>query len=184
MKTGYLSEGKNESRSRRRGTSFSGAFAASNAAANVAPNIATNVAPKLAPKLAPKASVSMRRKVINRGGVGQETNVVRCGASQASIPGKSMSVTGDTIREIAQLARLRVDDNELPALTGSFNAILDLFEQLQAAPTDGVEPMANALDARQTLREDLVTEENQREQLQAVAPLVENGLYLVPRVVE
>jgi aspartyl-tRNA(Asn)/glutamyl-tRNA(Gln) amidotransferase subunit C len=180
MKTGYLSEGKNESRSRRRGTSFSGAFAASNAAANVAPNIATNVAPKLAPK----ASVSMRRKVINRGGVGQETNVVRCGASQASIPGKSMSVTGDTIREIAQLARLRVDDNELPALTGSFNAILDLFEQLQAAPTDGVEPMANALDARQTLREDLVTEENQREQLQAVAPLVENGLYLVPRVVE
>jgi aspartyl-tRNA(Asn)/glutamyl-tRNA(Gln) amidotransferase subunit C len=180
MKTGYLSEGKNESRSRRRGTSFSGAFAASNAAANVAPNIATNVAPKLAPK----ASVSMRRKVINRGGVGQETNVVRCGASQASIPGKSMSVTGDTIREIAQLARLRVDDNELPALTGSFNAILDLFEQLQAAPTDGVEPMANPLDASQTLREDLVTEENQREQLQAVAPLVENGLYLVPRVVE
>lgn len=95
-----------------------------------------------------------------------------------------MSVTGDTIREIAQLARLRVNDNELAALTGSFNAILDLFEQLQAAPTDGVEPMANPLDASQALRDDQVTEENQREELQAVAPLVEDGLYLVPRVVE
>jgi aspartyl-tRNA(Asn)/glutamyl-tRNA(Gln) amidotransferase subunit C len=95
-----------------------------------------------------------------------------------------MSVTGDTIREIAQLARLRVDDSELTALTGSFNAILDLFEQLKAAPTDGVEPMANPLDASQALRDDQVTEDNQREQLQAVAPLVEDGLYLVPRVVD
>ena len=95
-----------------------------------------------------------------------------------------MSVSGDTIREIAQLARLRVEDNELPAMTRSFNTILDLFEQLQAAPTDGVEPMANPLDASQPLRDDLVTESNQREALQAVAPLTEDGLYLVPRVVD
>ena len=95
-----------------------------------------------------------------------------------------MSVSGDTIREIAQLARLRVEDDELPELTGSFNAILDLFEQLQGAPTDGVEPMANPLDANQTLREDTVTEDNQREALQSCAPLTEDGLYLVPRVVE
>lgn len=95
-----------------------------------------------------------------------------------------MSVSGDTIREIAQLARLRVEDDELPAMTSSFNTILDLFEQLQAAPTDGVEPMANPLDASQSLRDDLVTESNQREALQAVAPLTEDGLYLVPRVVD
>ncbi|WOJ95001.1 Asp-tRNA(Asn)/Glu-tRNA(Gln) amidotransferase subunit GatC [Congregibacter variabilis] len=95
-----------------------------------------------------------------------------------------MSVSGDTIREIAQLARLRVEDNELPAMTRSFNTILDLFEQLQAAPNDGVEPMANPLDASQPLRDDLVTESNQREALQAVAPLTEDGLYLVPRVVD
>lgn len=95
-----------------------------------------------------------------------------------------MSVSGDTIREIAQLARLRVEDDELPAMTSSFNTILDLFEQLQAAPTDGVEPMANPLDASQSLREDIVTESNQREALQAAAPLTEDGLYLVPRVVD
>lgn len=95
-----------------------------------------------------------------------------------------MSVTGDTIRDIAQLARLRVEDDELPALTGSFNAILELFEQLQAAPTDDVEPMANPLDAAQPLREDTVTETNQRDALQRVAPQTENGLYLVPRVVD
>ncbi|MDP5053627.1 MAG: Asp-tRNA(Asn)/Glu-tRNA(Gln) amidotransferase subunit GatC, partial [Congregibacter sp.] len=76
-----------------------------------------------------------------------------------------MSVSGDTIREIAQLARLRVEDDELAALTGSFNTILDLFEQLQAAPTEGIEPMANPLDASQPLREDVVTEVNQREAL-------------------
>jgi aspartyl-tRNA(Asn)/glutamyl-tRNA(Gln) amidotransferase subunit C len=124
------------------------------------------------------------RKVINRRGVGQETNVVWCGAFYGSTPVKAMSVSGDTIREIAQLARLHVEDEELPALTISFNAILELFEQLQAAPTDGVEPMANPLDASQFLREDRVTETNQREALQAVAPLTEDGLYLVPRVVD
>ncbi|MDP5070352.1 MAG: Asp-tRNA(Asn)/Glu-tRNA(Gln) amidotransferase subunit GatC [Congregibacter sp.] len=95
-----------------------------------------------------------------------------------------MSVSGDTIREIAQLARLRVEDDELAALTGSFNTILDLFEQLQAAPTEGIEPMANPLDASQPLREDVVTEVNEREALQSVAPLTQDGLYLVPRVMD
>lgn len=126
----------------------------------------------------------MPRKVINRRGVGQETNVVWCGASRASTPVKSMSVSSDTIREIAQLARLHVEDEELPTLTRSFNVILDLFEQLQAVPTEGVEPMANPLDASQPLREDRVTQENEREALQAMAPQTEAGLYLVPRVVD
>lgn len=96
----------------------------------------------------------------------------------------TMSVSGDTIREIAQLARLRVEDHELPALTQSFNTILDLFEQLKAAPTDDVAPMANPLDARQTLREDIVTESDERARLQSVAPLTEDGLYLVPKVMD
>ena len=95
-----------------------------------------------------------------------------------------MPVDSNTITSIARLARLRVDDDELPALTERFNAVLDLFGQLQAVDTEGVAPMANPLDAAQPLREDVVTETDQREQLQAVAPAVSDGLYLVPRVVE
>ncbi|MEE4278486.1 MAG: Asp-tRNA(Asn)/Glu-tRNA(Gln) amidotransferase subunit GatC [Halieaceae bacterium] len=95
-----------------------------------------------------------------------------------------MAISGDTIREVAQLARLRVDDDELADLTGRFAAILELFEDLAGVDVDGIEPLANPLDATQTLRRDEVTEGNQREALQAVAPLVEDGLYLVPRVVE
>lgn len=130
--------------------------------------------------------VAVRRKVINRRGVGQGANVVRCAAlfCVATAPKPRMPVTGETIREIAQLARLRVDDAELAAVTDGFNAVLHLFEQLQAAPTDGVEPMANPLGAIQPLRPDIVTETDQREALQSVAPQVEDGLYLVPRVVD
>ena len=95
-----------------------------------------------------------------------------------------MSVDSDTISAIATLARLRVEENELPALTASFNAVLDLFEQMREVNTEGVEPMANPLDATQPLREDRVTEADQRGALQGVAPLTEDALYLVPRVVE
>ena len=95
-----------------------------------------------------------------------------------------MAITPETVRDIAQLARLRVDDSELADTTDAFNSILDLFETLQGAPTEGIEPMANTLDATQTLRTDQVTESDQREALQTVAPAVEDGLYLVPRVVE
>ena len=95
-----------------------------------------------------------------------------------------MSVDIDTVTAIARLARLHVEDEALPALTERFNGILHLCEQLQEAPTDGVEPMANPLDATQPLRSDAVSEEDQRAALQRVAPAVENGLYLVPRVVE
>ena len=95
-----------------------------------------------------------------------------------------MSITSDSISAIAYLARLRVEEDELPALTESFNAILDLFEQMQGIPTAGVVPMAHPLDACQPLRDDVVTEQNLRDALQSVAPQTEDGLYLVPRVVE
>jgi aspartyl-tRNA(Asn)/glutamyl-tRNA(Gln) amidotransferase subunit C len=92
--------------------------------------------------------------------------------------------SSDDISAMARLACLRVEDTELSALTERFNATLRLFDQLRAAPTQGVEPMSNPMDATQTLREDIVTEANQREALQSTAPAVENGLYLVPRVLE
>ena len=95
-----------------------------------------------------------------------------------------MSVDSDTVTTIARLARLRVAADELPALTARFNDILAIVDRLREAPTDGVEPMANPLDATQPLREDEVTEGDRRSELQAVAPAVADGLYLVPRVVE
>ena len=95
-----------------------------------------------------------------------------------------MSVDSDTVTAMARLARLRVDAGELPALTARFNGSLALFDQLREIATEGVEPMANALDATQPLRDDVVTEGDQRALLQAVAPAVQDGLYLVPRVVE
>mgnify|MGYP001005772888 CR=1 FL=1 len=75
-------------------------------------------------------------------------------------------------------------DEEGSALETDLGNILDLVDQLGAADTDSVEPMAHPLNAVQRLRADEVTETNQREAFQAIAPATENGLYLVPRVIE
>jgi aspartyl-tRNA(Asn)/glutamyl-tRNA(Gln) amidotransferase subunit C len=77
-----------------------------------------------------------------------------------------------------------VDDEQVSALEKDLGNILDLVDQLAAADTDSVEPMAHPLNAVQRLRADEVTETNQREAFQAIAPATENGLYLVPRVIE
>jgi len=82
------------------------------------------------------------------------------------------------------LARIRVDDEQVSAMENDLGNILDLVDQLSAADTDAVEPLAHPLDAVQRLRPDEVTETNQREAFQAIAPATENGLYLVPRVIE
>ena len=95
-----------------------------------------------------------------------------------------MSIAQDEIEKIAALARIRIDDAEMAEVTARIGRILDLVDKLQAVDTAGVEPMANPHDASQRLRRDEVTEDNQREAFQAIAPAVENGLYLVPRVVE
>ena len=95
-----------------------------------------------------------------------------------------MAITGDTIRDMAKLSRLRVSDDHLDDMTARFAATLALFDAQRAVPTDGVEPMAHPLDAVQPLRADAVTASDRRSELQAVAPLVEDGHYLVPRVVE
>jgi len=95
-----------------------------------------------------------------------------------------MTISRTDIEKVAVLARIRVDDEQVSALEKDLGNILDLVDQLGAADTDSVEPMAHPLDAVQRLRADEVTETDQRESFQAIAPATENGLYLVPRVIE
>ena len=95
-----------------------------------------------------------------------------------------MSISRDKIEQVAWLARIQLDDSEKEALEGKLSDILGMVDQRQAADTDGITPMAHPLDATQRLRPDEVTETNQRERFQAVAPETQDGLYLVPRVVE
>jgi len=95
-----------------------------------------------------------------------------------------MSLSIDDIKRIAHLARIRVDAEETARYQAQLNGILGLIEQMQAVDTAGIEPMAHARDVQQRLREDAVTETDRREAFQAVAPQVEAGLYLVPKVIE
>ena len=88
------------------------------------------------------------------------------------------------IRRIARLARIEVDEAQVAALGTELNAILRLVELMQAVDTAGVEPMSHPQAFAQRLREDVVTEPDRRADFQSVAPQVEDGLYLVPRVVE
>nr|WP_288145126.1 Asp-tRNA(Asn)/Glu-tRNA(Gln) amidotransferase subunit GatC [Marinobacter sp.] len=95
-----------------------------------------------------------------------------------------VTISREDIEKVAVLARIRVDDEQVSALEKDLGNILDLVDQLGAADTNSVEPMAHPLNAVQRLRADEVTETNQREAFQAIAPATENGLYLVPRVIE
>lgn len=95
-----------------------------------------------------------------------------------------MALSKEEIEKIAFLARIRVDQTDIAALESQLTSILGLVDQLQAADTDAVEPLAHPLDASQRLRADSVTESNRRDAFQAVAPATEEGLYLVPRVIE
>ena len=95
-----------------------------------------------------------------------------------------MTISREDIEKVAVLARIRLDDEQIPALENDLSNILNLVDQLSAANTDNVEPLAHPLDATQRLRADEITESNQREAFQAIAPATENGLYLVPRVIE
>jgi aspartyl-tRNA(Asn)/glutamyl-tRNA(Gln) amidotransferase subunit C len=95
-----------------------------------------------------------------------------------------MAMTATEVRKVATLARLAMTEESVEAYARSLSSILDLVAQMEAVDTDGVAPMAHPLDMVQRLREDVVTETNQREAYQAVAPETENGLYLVPKVLE
>jgi aspartyl-tRNA(Asn)/glutamyl-tRNA(Gln) amidotransferase subunit C len=95
-----------------------------------------------------------------------------------------MVLTTDDVRKVAHLSRLAVDETELNTYVKELSGILSLVQQMGAIDTNGIEPMAHPLDMTQRLRPDVVTESNQRELLQSVAPLAEDGLYLVPSVFE
>jgi aspartyl-tRNA(Asn)/glutamyl-tRNA(Gln) amidotransferase subunit C len=95
-----------------------------------------------------------------------------------------MSLSQDDVKRIANLARIEIDDAEAQATQTQLNTIFDLIAAMQAVDTRGVEPMAHAQEVYQRLREDAVSETDRRDAFQAVAPAVENGLYLVPKVIE
>ena len=95
-----------------------------------------------------------------------------------------MALERSDVQKIAHLARLGLSESEIPQTTDTLNSILGLIDAMQAVDTDGVDPLAHPLEATQRLRADRVTEENQRDAYQAIAPAVENGLYLVPKVIE
>ncbi len=95
-----------------------------------------------------------------------------------------MAVDRSDIEKIATLARIKLDESSIPAITSSICDILALVDKMQSVNTADIEPMANPLGATQRLRCDEVTEENQREAFQQIAPQTEDGLYLVPKVIE
>jgi aspartyl-tRNA(Asn)/glutamyl-tRNA(Gln) amidotransferase subunit C len=95
-----------------------------------------------------------------------------------------MSLTLEQVQRIAHLARIEVSDDEAAKTLDQLNGIFALIEQMQAVDTAGVAPMAHAQDVFQRLRDDAVTERDQHEAFQQVAPETEAGLYLVPKVIE
>jgi aspartyl-tRNA(Asn)/glutamyl-tRNA(Gln) amidotransferase subunit C len=96
----------------------------------------------------------------------------------------SQALTQDDVKRIARLARIEIDDVQALATQAQLNAIFDLIATMQAVNTEGISPMAHAQEVYQRLREDVVTEADRHVAFQAVAPAVENGLYLVPKVIE
>ena len=95
-----------------------------------------------------------------------------------------MKVTREVVEQIAELAQLQITEDEFGNIMDSMSEILDLVEAMQSVDTTNIEPMAHPLDSVQLLRHDVVTEENQRDHYQEIAPETQDGLYLVPRVVE
>jgi aspartyl-tRNA(Asn)/glutamyl-tRNA(Gln) amidotransferase subunit C len=95
-----------------------------------------------------------------------------------------MSLSHDQVRRLARLARIAIRPEETEAVLEQLNRVLGLIDQMRRVDTSGVEPMAHPVDARQRLRPDQVTEQDRRELYQSVAPAVEGGLYLVPKVIE
>lgn len=95
-----------------------------------------------------------------------------------------MSLNQDDVKRIARLARIDVSDAEADVTQTRLNAIFELIATMQAVDTTGIAPMAHAQDVSQRLRDDVVTETDRHVAFQAIAPAVENALYLVPKVIE
>jgi aspartyl-tRNA(Asn)/glutamyl-tRNA(Gln) amidotransferase subunit C len=95
-----------------------------------------------------------------------------------------MSLSSAEVRKVARLARLAMTETEIESARAQLSGIFNLIAEMQAVDTTGIAPMSHAQDVSQRLREDKITESNQRELFQAIAPQVEAGLYLVPQVIE
>ena len=95
-----------------------------------------------------------------------------------------MSLKTDDVLDIAQLARLHIGSEEIDRYATDLSNILDLVEQMNRVDSSGVEPLSNPLDATQRLRDDEVTENDQRDKFQQIAPDVAEGFYRVPKVIE
>lgn len=95
-----------------------------------------------------------------------------------------MSLQKEDVEKIAHLAQLSINEEDIPGYLDELSKILHLVEQMNAVDTENVEPMAHPQDSSQRLREDKEIEINQRDTFQEIAPQVERGLYLVPRVIE
>ncbi len=95
-----------------------------------------------------------------------------------------MSLTAADVKKIAHLARLNMSEADIALYTPQLSNILAFVEHMNQADTSHIDPIANPLDLSQRLRKDVVTEKNERDQFQAIAPEVQVGLYLVPKVIE
>ena len=95
-----------------------------------------------------------------------------------------MSIERQEIEKLATLSRIAIGEDTITEVSQRLSSVLELVDQLQAVNTDGVEAMSHPMKATQRLREDEVSEINQREAFQAIAPDIEEGLFLVPKVIE
>jgi len=95
-----------------------------------------------------------------------------------------MALEQTDVEKIAHLARLHISTEEATEVTKRISSILELIDQMQGVDTKNVTPMAHSFDAVQRLRPDVVTETDHREYLQRIAPSTQDGLYLVPKVIE
>ena len=95
-----------------------------------------------------------------------------------------MALPPDEVAKLAELARLSIDSQQMESTAESVSDILSMIEQLKQIDTAQVSPLSHPMDLVQRLRADEVTETNQREELQKLAPAVESGLYLVPKVLD
>ncbi|MGI0115612.1 Asp-tRNA(Asn)/Glu-tRNA(Gln) amidotransferase subunit GatC [Zooshikella sp. RANM57] len=95
-----------------------------------------------------------------------------------------MALDRSDVEGIAHLARIAINEQDIENTTATLKDILHMVDQMQAVNTDNIEPLAHPLELVQRLRTDEVTETNQRDHFQQLAPQTENGLYLVPKVIE
>ena len=95
-----------------------------------------------------------------------------------------MAFDESEVKKVAQLAKIRITGDEIEEVASRIKKILHLIDQMQSVDTDSIQPMSHPFDGKQILRSDTVTEENNRDELQKIAPQVGNGLFLVPKVIE